>query len=252
MALAALATSAATPLDVYASHTGSCTKSSPSVNFASYPIHPVPAATVVGAEARLQNESLSVCTGASDDDKANWIWVAVGAAGGTYPRSIVQIGIGRCVAPNPQQNTGCDGTMNVLRAWGRDSGAPGCAGFLNQDPWVVRIGEPRANTYTVQKGGSSWQFVVGGSTLDTIPASNICWTGGTAFFFGESYDNGDAIGGFAGDPLSMTNALYQKAGQSWQSPSFGVGGECPDRSPGPPTYHCVTTNGQGIDFWTVQ
>ena len=244
-ALASLTFAGVNPNSVAASHTGACTQGDPSPNFASYPVS---APSAIGAQATLETQSLDVCSGSSDNDKGNIIWAAVDQ--GSYVRSIVQIGVGRCVS-GTSQNTGCDGTMNVVRAWGRDQSAPNCGSYMNQDPYIVRIGEPIAASYTVQKSGSQWQYVVNGSVWDSISSSFICWTGGRALFFGESYDNGDAIGGFSGFPFSLTGAIYLKSGSNWQSPSF-VGTECPDRTSPPPTYHCVRINGQAIDFWTAQ
>jgi hypothetical protein len=189
---------------------------------------------------------MDYCASASDDDRANWIWAAVYS--GQFQEDIVQIGLGKCKSPQTQ-NTGCDGSLHILRAVGRN-GAHGCGNTIV--PWVVRIGSAGSglNTYTVSKGGTTWSYSYNGSVLDSVPTSTTCWTPAFADWFGESVDNGDAIGGTSVNPQNLTNALYLSAG-SWFSPSF-AGDDCPNRTGPPPTYRCLRINGQAINFWTVQ
>lgn len=188
---------------------------------------------------------MDYCAGATDDDRANWLWVSVF---GTRPEEIVQVGLGKCKSPQAQ-NSGCDGTLNILRAWGRNV-ATGCGNTVV--PWVVKIGEAATglNTYNVSKGGTTWSFKYNGVVLDAVPTADTCWPTAKASWFGESYDRGDAIGGDAANHQRLTNALYLSVGQ-WLSPSF-AGGDCPDQSGEPPDYRCLRINGQAIDFWTVQ
>ncbi len=186
-----------------------------------------------------------------DDDRANSIWVSIDD-GGSFARNLMQIGVARCTSP---QNPGCDGTMNQLFAWGREPLSPGCAGFIVREPLAYKIGDPTGiNAYRVVHAGGQWRFQINGVTKEYIPDSSICWTTGGATWFGESFDLGDAIGGYAGAAgfhFQLTNALYEETvGGQWFSPSFNPGANCPRIDL--PKYKCVVQNGQAVDFWTVQ
>lgn len=227
-----------------ATHTQNCLEATVQNRFAAWGKL---AANVAGADARIQNETLNFCTSATDNDRGNQIWSAVDR-NGTYTQTIVQTGLIQCSLSGPA----CDDTLNEARAWGRNSAAPGCGGFITVEPVPIRLGDPPGlQNYEVVRTAAEWRFIIGGVVHDTLPLGSICWTPSRAIWFGESWDSGDAIGGFAGNHVSLTNALYEPSvGGAWNSPSFNPGANCPiiDLA----KYKCVAQNGQAIDFWTVQ
>lgn len=203
-------------------------------------------ATLTGARAILEHQTLKLCTAPTNEDSASMTWVAVEVAGSG--RSLVQIGQGRC---RYSSYTFCTGDMRFFWAWGRDQSQPGCGGFMNKDPQPADEGAWSGSSveYIVEKSGGTWHVWRGGVERDSVSASSICWTPGSAAWIGESWNPGDGIGGPVGDKYYFDNARYQlTTGGTWQNPNFS-GSFCTFN--GLP-YLCEVASSDQINMWTSQ
>jgi hypothetical protein len=101
-------------------------------------------------------------------------------------------------------------------------------------------------TYTVVRSSTTVSMKVNGSTLESIAASNICWTSTGAAYYGEVYDTGDQMGGSVGDTQRFTSAIYEGTiGGPWFSASLSA--PCADvHTP----YDCRVLSGNSLEIWT--
>lgn len=200
--------------------------------------------TAVGMEAKIENQSPALCTGGNLGYSGSFAYVSVEVAGGTL--SIIQVGIGRCVAPTYW--TMCTGGMRYWYAWGRDAGTGSCAS--DHPPGPIDLGPATSGThrFTVYRTNTTVFFQIDGTTKATIGYGNIsCWTVDQDYvtIVTETLDHGDQAGGIVGDHLKTTNAVYEGSVNGvWSSPSFtSCFTEFLD-------YDCSRINGQAVDIWT--
>jgi hypothetical protein len=168
--------------------------------------------------------------------------------------SIVQIGVGRC--RNPFWDP-CTGNMELYRAWGRDSSAPGCSGMATRAPTAVIFANYGAVSHDVLvwDAAGKWRYYDDGNQLWSIKDSAICWTPRDASWFGESFDFGDAIGGLVSDKYRIGGMKYaNEAGGAFYWTNFDASQRCnlgpgaPDTN-GPPFY-CDIEDPAQIATWT--
>lgn len=200
-----------------------------------------------GASGTLEGQALDQCTNPGGIEVSGSFAFSNVERQGTA-NSIVQIGIGRCRKPGIN---GCDSTMRNYWAWGRDSSAPGCAGFASRgpEPELVSNWSGAAADYKVYHKTDRWRFYIGLTEVKSIPEGSICWTATDASWFGESWDVGDAIGGTVANKfrISLTNyANAENGGFFWTA--FNAAANC-NISVGAP-YLCDIVNGTTIDIWT--
>jgi hypothetical protein len=236
------------PMEVRAADTGSCAESASVNRFKGFA---KVLASVAGAELVLENQSLNICSSASDGSRGNFIWPGIDPNDG-HVWSIVQLGLGRCQFTNYAD---CNnyGTHQWW-AWGRDHLSSGCTGFSDVAPSPRFMGAFPASskTYTVVETATQWQFKVGGTVKEFIGTSSICWSPKRAMWTGESWDIADAIGGTAGNPFHVSGALYESTvGGAWSNSNWGTGNVC-NLAPTDARYKCNAPTGTSMDLWTVQ
>jgi len=205
---------------------------------------------VAGAEAKLENQSLNICTSATDDNRSNAIWVGIDDNGG-HKYDVIQVGIGKC---KQSANPDCDATTNQWMAWGRSHTVSGCAGFMDVKPVPAFLGDFPGGTwpYTVVRTSQQWKVQINGVTQQTIPLSSICWSKRRADWLGESWDIGDAIGGSSSDKFRVSSAIYEgSVGGVWTSESWTLGNTCNNMNLDP-RWKCNVVSGSALDLWTVQ
>ena len=101
-------------------------------------------------------------------------------------------------------------------------------------------------TYTVVRSATTVSFKVNGTTLESIAASNICWTSTAAGFYGEVFDSGDQLGGSVGDTQRFTNALYEGfVGGQWFSANLSA--PCTLQQP---PFACRVLSAGSAEIWT--
>ena len=237
------------PQAVFAADAGPCAENNAVNRFKGF--GKVTAATVMaGAEAKLENQALNICTSASDDDRSNHLWVAVDA-NDNFGFDLVQAGLIHCKDP---VNLNCNnyGTHEFW-TWGRSHLASGCSGFSDVAPVNKYLGAfpSSSTTYTVVRTAQEWDVWVNGVEEQDVPLASICWTGRRALYTGESWDSGDAIGGLVDNKFRLWNALYeQNGGGVWSNTNWGTGAVCNLNSLA--RYKCNAPNGTSLDLWTVQ
>ena len=228
----------------FAADTAACAEPEKLANFKGFNKNENGAA---GIEAELENQTLGLCVGSGDNDKGSAVFVAISNA--SHPNGIAQVGLYKCVSPEP----GCTGSIGQFYAWGRHSSMAGCAGQSNVPPTANRVGGLPGGTwaYEVVRTANLWKFKINGVVVHDMPAATICWARERLGWIGESWDPGDAIGGASDNPFRISNALYQPGvGGQWLSPSWHVGAMC-NVSTGA-KYKCNAPNGQAFDLWTEQ
>jgi hypothetical protein len=172
----------------------------------------------------------------------SWVGVQIAGSG----NAIVQIGVGKCnYAPYPM----CDGSYHVFYAWGRQSGYGTCTSTVEAVPHSLGSVPSGSHTYTVYRTGIQVVFLLDGSTIESISATNVsCWNGSSVAYAGEVLYDGDQMGGSFGDHQSFTSALYQAtASGSWASPNFS---SCNVVNNDPGDYDCSKISGNAVDIWT--
>jgi hypothetical protein len=194
-----------------------------------------------GAEAKIDRFPPQLCTNLTDGLSGSFTYVSVEAGG----NAIIQIGIIKCKVPG---HSACDGTYRWAFAWGRQQGVGSCTSTAVA---IARSAGPAAaglHKFTVYRSANKVHFKVddGSSYQDSIDISNVgCWSGSQMTAGGETLDLGDQLGGLAGDPQHITNALWEKnVGGVWASPSFTT---CESSAS---IYRCARINGQAVDIWT--
>jgi hypothetical protein len=208
------------PASAFATHVQACSESSTNNRFAAY-YTGGGSLDINGAAGRTDDLTLSVCTSATDNNRANSVWVGVEPKINPLGSSIVQAGRVKC-----KQSSGllCNQTNRKFWAWGRDPGSPGCSGWTRVVPTGRLIGSWSSGTdsWIVSKDGSAWHIYDNGGLVDSLSTSSICWStvGSYQAYAGESWDLGDAIGGETAAKFRLDNAQKRVAGQSWTTAGF--------------------------------
>jgi hypothetical protein len=236
------------PSPVRAADTGTCAESSAVNRFKGFG---KVLASAAGAEAKLENQALNICTSATDNNRANHVFVAVDG-NDSLANDLVQAGVMHCVN---NSNPDCTnyGTHEFW-AWGRSHLAAGCAGFSDVPPIQHAIAGFPGGTwaYTVLKTSSQWQVKVNGTVQETLSLGSICWTPKRALYTGESWDIRDAIGGPVDNPFHVSSAIYETSvGGVWSNVNWGTGSVC-NLAPTDARYKCNAPTGTSMDLWTVQ
>lgn len=139
--------------------------------------------------------------------------------------------------------------MRYLYAWGRHTSALGCAGFMNRraTPFFLSGYDGAAHDYKIYHQNNRWRFLIGVTERTSIAESELCWTPTVAWWFSETWDSGDALGGSLGDKLrtQLTNYATAETG-GFTFTAFS--GACTFNWSAP--YHCSRINGTTFDVWT--
>ncbi len=202
-----------------------------------------------GASGTIEGQNLDQCTNpAGIQTSGTFAWSALedGGTGNSGGAVILQIGIGKC---RDFGNFGCGSDMRYLWAWGRDSTAPGCAGWSHIDPVPNSVGtwDGAAHDFKVYHQNNYYRFFIGANQVASVAERSICWTPTRAQWFSETWDDGDALGGSAGNPLVTSSTNYANAengGFFWTSLS------APCRFPGDSLRHCSIVSPTSLKTWT--
>ncbi len=224
---------------------GPCSSPNKSQNFAG--VEKADANQKHGVAGTIQGQDLHMCTSPTLFElSSSFAWVALGD-GGSSGDVIIQLGIGKC---RDGSNTSCGDAMRIFYAWGYDQSAPGCQGSSSHRvPYPIFLSgyNGAAHNYKIYHQSNQYRFFVDATQKTFVAESNVCWTPTRAWWFSETWDNGDALGGSVGDPLSTTLTNYANAengGFFWTS----LAGSCRFNPAAP--YHCVVTTGTSFNVWT--
>lgn len=178
----------------------------------------------------------------------SFAWVAIEGNGGANHSGdiLMQLGAGECRDPG---FNGCDSGFKWYYAWGRDPSAPGCTGYSYRAaaPQTINGIDGATHDYKIYHQTNQWRFFIGASQKYAISESELCWTPTNAVWFEETWDNGDALGGSAGNHLTTALANYANAengGFFWTN----FTGACtyPQGAP----RHCSRVDATTFDVWT--
>jgi len=202
-----------------------------------------------GVSGTIEGQNLDQCTSphlVQTSGSFAWSVLEDGGTGSSGGAVILQIGIGKCRDPF---SFGCGSDMRYLWAWGRDSTAPGCAGWSHIDPVPNSVGtwDGAAHDFKVYHQNNAYRFFIGASQVASVPESMVCWTPTRAQWFSETWDDGDAVGGSAGNPLVTSSTNYANAengGFFWTSLS------APCRFAGDTIRHCSIVSSTSLKTWT--
>ena len=202
-----------------------------------------------GASGTIDGQDLHQCTNPDGVEvSASFAWSALGDGGSGMGGGsvIMQIGIGKCRAPG---FFGCGSDMRYLWAWGRDPSAPGCSGWSHIDatPNSLSGYDGAAHDYKVYHKDDRYRFYVGTTEKTSIPESWICWTPTRAWWFSETWDGGDALGGSLSNHLRTISTNYANAEDGG---FFWTGLAAPCKWPGGGIYHCTVVSATQVDTWT--
>jgi hypothetical protein len=155
-----------------------------------------------GVSGTIDGQDLHQCTQPGPIEQSGtfgWSALGDGGSGSGGGSVIMQIGIGKCRIPG----FNCGSDMRFMWAWGRDSSAPGCSGWSHITANVQTLSgwDGAAHDYKVYHKNNYWRFYVGLTEKANIPDSWICWTPTRAWWFSETWDSGDALGGTSGNHL---------------------------------------------------
>lgn len=201
-----------------------------------------------GVAGTIDGQSLNQCLNPVPvvEKSGTTAWSALGDAGGS--NTIMQMGTGRCrefLWPD------CTWNMEFYWAWGIDPEAPGCSGWARQIPQPLRIAgrDGAAHDYKIYHKDNRWRFYVGVNEKRSLPEGDICWTPTIAWWFSESWDDGDALGGSVGNKLrtKLTNYANVENGQFFWT-SFNAANAC-SFPQGAPRF-CDVIDGTTFDTWT--
>jgi hypothetical protein len=175
-----------------------------------------------GARAVLQDQNLHLCTSPRvGEGSASTAWVAIeGNIAGYSPWNIVQVGIGKC-----RTASGCSTTMHDIWSVGWVEGTPGCSG------WGTLVPSPHTTAFysgghrfTVTQISSNKTYRL--SSYQYVRDEDVCWTNNFVEIFNETWDKGDALGGYVGNHFWFTQMEFQETfGGSWRD----LAGLCNDR-----------------------
>ena len=199
-----------------------------------------------GVSGTIDGQALHMCTSPGlVEVSASFGWVALGD-GGTSGDVIMQLGLGVCRDP---LNGQCQDTMTYFYAWGRDASAPGCTGVSHRIASPIRLTgyDGAAHDYKVYHQSNQYRFLVGSTQKTYVPEGDVCWMPNRAWWFSETWDDGDALGGSAGNHLTtaLTNyANLEDGGFFWTN----LSGSCRFNPAAP--YHCQIASTTSFDTWT--
>jgi hypothetical protein len=153
---------------------------------------------------------------------------------------------------NNPPNPSCSATNMEWWAWGRDPSLPACSGFSSRVPTPARISTSRSTkSFAVVRTSSQWQVWRAGVIAETLSLASICWAPNRGDWTGESWDKGDAIGGYGTNHFELTSAIYESTvGGVWASPGFPAGSETCNLTPTLSKFHCSASS-NSISLWTV-
>jgi hypothetical protein len=230
---------------VAATHTAACSEASAVNRFSFHFKIPAPAPT--GVRGTMENQALDVCSHATDDDRANLIWVSIDP-NAPDPNAVFQAGRGNCKTNDVND---CDQVQMRWWSWGRTQNMSGCGNVNSVAPHVHLIANGQGtDQFIVARDGVSWEVFLNGFLEASVAQASVCWTKVRATWTGESWDAGDAIGGSAGNKYAVTSAAYQTTvAGAWLNPGFVAGANCPFRSN---KYECVSPTNNSLSFWTDQ
>jgi hypothetical protein len=243
----AMSASLILPTPALANHTATCSESS-AINRFRW-AQRVPAQAPTGARGTTEAQTLDICTHATDDDRANHVFVAVDDNGG-HSWDLVQAGRITCEGPQ----FACSQAQRKFWAWGRHSSQPGCAGMSNVPPIAQDLGAWASGTddFIVARDGVQWEVFIDGVFQASVAQASICWTKKRALWAGETWDVGDAMGASAGNKFALTGAAYQTAvGGGWLNPAFTVNAACQNNPDVEPPYFCVTPANNSMSIWAA-
>lgn len=193
---------------------------------------------------------------------------------------IVQVGYGACGYADNDLGYGavCDGLYHWYWAWGGKCNGIVSGSGGSDGPIPIRLGSalsdpPAGATYQVLResvgGVIYYDLYVNGSLLQgydargywekaQVPASSVCWDQDSTstrrmFFFGESWDPGDSLGGWVNgsvDHLDYTSTQYT-IDSRWTNTNWASSGACnyEDR---PSVYECTQAGSTHIYIDTNQ
>lgn len=201
-----------------------------------------------GASGTVSGRVLVMCTspGAVEVD-GSFYFSNVEPNSGTF-RDIVQIGFGQGRSPSLL------GGMYYVYGWGRSTATAGCSGFVNKDPLATQK-SPYVNAvhdFKVRHASNAWRLYVDATQQVAITESAICWTGGRATWFGETWDAGDQMGGTDGSRMSVGSMNYsntEDGGFVWTN--LDAAQACNYSAAAPAAYRCDITGTRTIQVWTL-
>jgi hypothetical protein len=202
------------PGSAAANHVGNCSESSPNFRFAGY--GHADSATVSGVQGRLDSVSLATCGSATDDDRANAVWVGI-QVGDTD--NLIQLGRAKC----EDATSFCNSTNRLFWAFGRDHSVSACQDEQPMAPVAHWIANWSSGTdlMVITRTSTLWNFYRDGTKVDDISTSYQCWshTGAFRVWQSESWDFGDAMGGELTNKFDIDQAAWLSGGV-WRTPGF--------------------------------
>jgi hypothetical protein len=200
-----------------------------------------------GAAAIIEGQTLNQCTNPGPfEGNGTWAWAALGDGGGS--NTILQVGTGRC---REFLNSDCTWNMEYYWTWGIDPEAPGCTGWARTlpTPFQANGWDGASHEYKVYHQSNAWKFYAGSTLLRTQPEADICWTPTIAWWFNESWDNGDALGGTSANHLRTSYMRYANT----ENGAFSYTGFSPSANctfnPGSGRF-CDIVSSTSYDAWT--
>jgi hypothetical protein len=200
-----------------------------------------------GASALVTPTTLAFCDnpGLIEIDGTFYFSNVVPNGGGF--NDIVQVGYGKC-----RSGSCSTGDPSYYFSWGRTNSTPGCSGYSSEAPIAVRLtGWTNANHYyAVLHMANEWRFFIDGTSRTYAPESWICWTGGSAVWFGETWDIGDQMGGVPTNKLTASELAYTNVeGTTWIATNLNAANACNYGGSGAP-YFCDITGTRTLKIWT--
>lgn len=204
-----------------------------------------------GVSAYLEGQTLKMCTHESVFEK-NGTFAFVNIEGHAF-NDIIQVGIGRCRFPFYGE---CTWGMETYYAWGRTQSSEGCDIWQDRlpsahfTPGVAYDGQ--THDYKIHHADDYWNIYVDHTRVMRVGEVSLCWNWGRpsrdASWFGESLDQGDAIGGSVGNKYSISSANYanqENGGFYWTG--WNPGAAC---NLGGGIYKCDITSSRSLLLWT--
>lgn len=208
-----------------------------------------------GTSAYFDTNSLDMCVNPEPTWERSGSFAFVNVEG-THFNDIVQIGVGRCRFPFISQ---CTWDMEVYSGFGRHHSTSGCAGFSDVAPvvnWEKNYTAVQHN-YKVWHTTNWWRMYEDGILLRSAIESGVCWTSKRSSWFAESFDIGDAHGGWSTNKYRISGAAFAVVedgaftGTTF-NPAFdcNLGPGAPDV--GGPPFFCDIVSSGNIDIWTTR
>ncbi|HEX4815125.1 MAG TPA: hypothetical protein VFV66_20480 [Nonomuraea sp.] len=219
-----------------------------------------------GLYAHLDPQALILCTNDNGLARGSFAFVSLQYAPGTCTTndcssSIIQIGRGIC--DDPANVTNCNGGgQRLLTAWGRNPGAPGCAGWTTVLATPVSHGAAPTDNgfhfYRVVLSGDRYLFdhwPMGQPLVSvrSLGRDAVCWRGGAVgSTFAEHWNVGDTLAGFDANHyqiMKITRRLNEA--DAWGPAAISA--PCDADGGGFFTpYHCQVTGGNQWEGWTTR